>query len=467
MFSRPVSHGGTPRMQAEADGQQVTKGLSMKNVIKFTLAAAVSLVALEASAGGFGVREQSTTSQGASFAGAATSAAGLSGMYWNPALVTSLPGMNVEKHFAGIFGYSKLSPTTGSGVLTATRGDSGNLGIPAIVGANYFNYQLTDRVFLGMSINAPYGLKTKSEYNWAGQVYGRSSKALNMVATPTVGYIVNDWLAIGAGIQIGYFDVTLKGANPSSPLPSAAATAFSPNAPSNILQGDSWGVGYTLGATIKPVAGTEIGIGFRSSIHYGLEGSLTLPYASLPIKANVNTPETFTIGLRQQLGQNFTALAGFEWSNWSRIKRAAIRNASTDAYVSRLSFDYEDGWMASLGGEYRVNPNLLVRTGFGYEKSPVTDATRSIRIPDNDRIWASIGASYKWNDKLSFDAAYTHVFVKDPNVRINSLHHEYKGTAAADLVANGKSHVDIISFSMRYSFNPPPPPVSKSVITKG
>ena len=441
----------------------------MKNVIKFTLAAAVSLVALEASAGGFGVREQSTTAQGASFAGAATSSAGLSGMYWNPAVITSIPGINFESHYAGILGYSKLTPTTGTGALIATRGDSGNLGVPAIVPSTYASYQFNDRLFFGISVNAPFGLKTKSEFNWAGQVYGRSSKAANFNAAPTIAYKVNDWLSVGAGLQIGYFSVNLKGANPTGPFPAQALTVFAPNAPSNILTGDGWGVGYTLGATIKPMAGTEIGIGFRSSVHYDLKGDLTLPYATLPIQAKVNLPEMLTIGLRQEIGQQFTALAGFEWNNWSRMGLQAIRNSGTGALVNSLSFEYKDSWMASLGGEYKFNNNLTVRAGLAYEKSPVSDEVRSVRIPDNDRIWASIGATYKWNEQIALEGAYTHVFVKDPNVNIGPLHSNYiAGTGnAANLVANGKSHVDIISFALKYRFDPPAAPVSKALYTKG
>lgn len=436
----------------------------MKSYMKFGLAAAVSLIALEASAGGFGVREQSAISQGASFAGAATSAAGLSGMYWNPAIVTTVPGMNAESHISGIFGYAKLTPITGVSAPAAVGG-TGNLGVPALVGTSYYNYQVNDRLFIGLSVNAPYGLKTKADYNWSGQLYGRSSKALNMVFTPTVGFKVNEWLAVGAGIQIGYLDVNLKGATPSSPNPRLAGTALLPNSPNSILDGDNWGVGYTLGATITPVAGTEIGIGFRSSIHYDLTGTVKLPYAVLPIKAKVNLPETLTIGLRQQIGQNFTALAGFEWTNWSRVHRPAIRNRDTGAVVSQLAFDYKDGYLASLGGEYRWNEKLLLRAGLAYEWSPIEDATRSVRIPDNDRVWASIGATYKWNERMTFDGSYTHIFVKDPDVSILPGHHDYR--AGVPLVAKGKAHVDIISFSMRYSFAPPPPPVSKSVITKG
>lgn len=427
----------------------------MKSMMKFGLAAAVSLVALEASAGGFGVREQSATSQGASFAGAATGAAGMSGMYWNPAVITQFPGFYTEKHLSTILGYSKLTPTTGSGPLVANRGDSGNLGVPAIVPATYFSYQFNDQLFLGLSVNSPYGLKTKAEYNWAGQIYGRSSKAKNILVTPTLAYKVNDWLSLGAGIQVGYFDVTLKG-----------ATSYTTNASNAMLSGDAFGAGYTLGATLTPAAGTEIGLGFRSSIHYSLEGDLQTLAGKTPIRAKVNLPETITLGLRQQFGKDFTFLAGFEWSNWSRVGLAAIRHAATDTYISKLSFDYKDGWMASIGGEYRVNNNLTMRAGLAYEESPITDKTRSVRIPDNDRIWASLGATYKWSDQTSFDLAYSHIFVKDPKVNIIAGHHEYQN-AFVGLVANGKSHVDIISFSLKHYFNAPPKPVSKAVVTKG
>lgn len=438
----------------------------MKSMVKFALASAVSLIALDASAGGFGVREQSTTSQGASFAGAATSAGGLSGMYWNPAVLGEIPGINTEKHAAGIFAYGKLTPTTGTGPLNIGRGDSGNLGVPALVGASYASYQVNDRLFLGISVNAPYGLRTKSDYSWAGQFYGRSSDAFNMTATPTVAYRLNDWFTLGAGVQISYFDVNLKASTPALPGAGNVLTAFSPVAPNNILTGDSWGIGYTLGAMIKPAAGTEIGIGFRSSVHFDLEGQLQLPYALMPIKAKLNLPETVTVGLKQKLGQNVTLLAGLEWQNWSRLNRPAIRHGITGTAINEITFVYQDGWMFSLGGEYRWNEKLTLRAGLGYEISPVTDAVRSVRIPDNDRTWASLGASYKWNEQISLDAAYTHVFVKDPDVRIVAGHPNNNPAfgGAANLVANGKAHVDIFSFALRYRFDVPK---ASAIVTKG
>lgn len=414
-------------------------------MLRMSLAAAVSLIALEASAGGFAVREQSTTSQGASFAGAATSAGGLSGMFWNPAVITQVPGINFESHAALILGFANINPISGSGPLVINRGGSGNIAQPALVPASYSSYQVTPDLFVGMSVNSPFGLKTDSRTNWAGQVYGRYSSAFNVMATPTVGYKINDWLSIGAGVQISYLSANLR-----------QAISYTPSAPSATLKGDSWGVGYTLGATITPMAGTEIGIGFRSSVRHDLKGTLATPASITAIKAQVDLPDMLTVGLRQKIGDKFAFLAGYEWSNWSRVGTPLIRSAVTGAAVSKLPFNYKDGWMVSVGGEYRYNESLLLRAGLAYEKSPVTDAVRSVRIPDNDRIWASIGASYQVNQKLSIDAAYTHVFVKDPNVYITSASNPHYVNAFVGLKGAGKAHVDILSVSLRYRWDNPP-----------
>lgn len=439
----------------------------MKSNLRLVLAAAVSAIALDATAGGFAVREQSTTAQGFSFAGAATSAAGLSSMYWNPAAVASMPGINTESHYSLILGHAKMTPTTGSGVLTAGRPGTGDIGIPAFVPSTYMNYQLNDQIYVGFSLNSPFGLKTKSDVYNAAQFYGRSSKATNIVGTPTIGYKVNDWLTVAAGVQIGYLDVSLKQATPSVAGAAGVPTAFLPTAPTSELQGDGWGAGYTLGATIKPLAGTEIGIGFRSSIHYGLKGNFTAPGTSIPLKTSVNTPEIFTVGLKQRITDDFSLVAGYEWTNWSRIRSPSIVNRNTGVPFTELAFHYKDAWMVSLGGEYKWNEYLTLRTGIAYEKSPISDAVRNVRIPDNDRIWASLGATYNYSSRLSFDVAYTHIWVKNPDVRIaagNPAYNPLIGPASA-FVANGKAHVDIISVGLKYRWDEPP--VRRAAITKG
>ena len=148
-----------------------------------------------------------------------------------------------------------------------------------------------------------------------------------------------------------------------------------------------------------------------------------------------------SIGVRQRINDAFTVMAGMEWANWSRIQTVPF--AGSPARTS-LALDFEDGWFFSLGGEYKYDPNWTFRAGLGYEISPTTDEHRSMRLPDADRIWASIGASYNWNERLSIDAGYSHLFVTDAPVDETTAGIRYAGTA--------EGSADIISLGVRYKF---------------
>ena len=128
---------------------------------------------------------------------------------------------------------------------------------------SYVSYQINDRLWVGLATGAPFGLATKPDYIWAGQLYARTTSVFSLEAQPTIAYKVNDWLSVGAGVRAQYFKVRYFSAIGPSPL------FPSPFAPSAGLEGDSWGIGYSLGATLTPAAGTSIGIGFRSAVAAG------------------------------------------------------------------------------------------------------------------------------------------------------------------------------------------------------
>jgi len=115
--------------------------------------------------------------------------------------------------------------------------------------------------------------------------------------------------------------------------------------------------------------------------------------------------------------------------------------------VSLEHLNYEDGWFFSLGGEYQWSSQLLLRTGLAYEISPIRNAQdRGLRIPDNDRIWASVGATYDLSDTMSLDFAYTHIFVDEG--KIDRAAAAFPDAPFA-LEADVEQSVDIISASFK------------------
>ena len=93
-----------------------------------------------------------------------------------------------------------------------------------------------------------------------------------------------------------------------------------------------------------------------------------------------------------------------------------------------------------------------MRAGLGYEKSPIGATDRSVRLPDSNRIWTTLGASYQYNNKLSFDLSYAHVFAKKGTIDIQPGHPAYLGM---NFAADTKAHLDVISAGLTYRWDEP------------
>lgn len=408
-----------------------------------------------AEAGGFAIREQSVSSQGASFAG---SAAGgdLSSMFWNPAAVTVKDGVNTESHASLILPESELTATGGT-LFGGGSNTSGEIGNDALVGASYANMQLSNfdkNLYVGFSMTAPFGLVTEPEdKTWAGSPIGKTSKIFNVNINPVIGYKIAPGISVAAGAQFNYMEATLKFGQVGQP---------------NIFyKGDDISWGWNIGILVEPLKGTTIGAGYKSKIENKLEGIIGDGFQPIraPFNVDLNTPETFTVSLRQNVTDKLRLLATYEWTGWSSFDQldlipqnaiptflnlalgggqVVVPSTPGQALVT-LPANWEDSWFVSGGAEYDYSDKLTVRAGIGYEESPIqTPQQRLTVVPDNIRVWLSGGATYKWSESMTFDAAYTHIFVEDGEFDRSSLI-----SSTLNLQGTVDSSVDIISVSMK------------------
>jgi long-chain fatty acid transport protein len=158
-----------------------------------------------------------------------------------------------------------------------------------------------------------------------------------------------------------------------------------------------------------------------------------------------------------------------EWSNWSRIGSSTINQlngapatllAGLGGGAVTLPFQYDDGWFFSAGAEYRWNERLTLRSGIGYEISPITDQVRTPRLPDNDRFWASVGMSWNLSRAIRFDLAYTHLWVKDTNVNITAASGN-PSFSTIPYVGTVDAHSDMLSGSLVVRFDDIEPTMKK------
>ncbi len=394
--------------------------------VKKSIVSAICLVLLSESglAGGFAIREQSAEGLGSAFAGIAAGTDGLSAMFWNPATISQHndQGYVSESNASLILPYSRAK----DGVGVGGSPDSGNIGVTALVPASYSVYGLTDEITLGMAISAPFGLSTDSDI-WAGSPHGNVSDVFTLNVNPNVAYKPVDWITIAAGVQGEYLGVKLTSSAPAG-------------APLFYGKVNDIAFGFTAGILLEPNDALDIGIGFRSSMSHKADGDGTIGGFSGNISADLKTPEMITLGMKYDVNEQWKLMGGVEWANWSRFKELTIDFDAPGPTLTTVE-NWKDSWYFSAGAEYAMSDALTLRSGLAYEISPVTDADRTPRLPDNDRVWVSVGAGYKINNWLTANLAYSHVFMKDGGVNLAG------GGGLPPLDANFKQHLDIVSAS--------------------
>ncbi|WP_208979463.1 OmpP1/FadL family transporter [Pseudovibrio axinellae] len=410
------------------------------------------LIASDAFAGAFAIREQSAWFQGLSFAGNATVSKSLSSMYWNPATMTAHEGMQSETSQTLVLPSGTIDLDSATIDVTDTFKipvtgvpySSGDIGVDAWVPAGYGTWKVNDRLSLGISSSAPYGFETKPQIEWAGQVYARSSRVLSVNITPMAAYELTEKFSVGVGVQFQYLQVRLKSGLGVPPLV--------PNAPTAELRGEDYNLGFgaTLGALFRPWKGTQLGIGYRSPVEQDLKGDLVVSGVDVtPIRANVTLPETVTVSFQQELNERWRGMGTFEWTHWSRFGTFPVYDLEGNV-VSQLPFQYNDGYFISLGTEYDFTKNITGRFGLAYEWSPIDEANRSPRLPDANRFWISAGLSYFYEDWLEFDLGYSHLFPESDRIDINPEQAYYEGVSIAGKVND--ANIDIISLGARIKF---------------
>jgi long-chain fatty acid transport protein len=443
-----------------------------KQFMMWAVAAALAAVANTAGASAFQLLEQSASGLGNAYAGQGASAQDASTVFFNPAGMTKLPGRNAVGALNAIKPSAKFTNTasTVAPLQTSLGGNGGDAGDWALVPNAYLSWQLTPQLFVGVGVNAPFGLKTEYDPAWVGRFHAIESELKTVNVNPSVAWKVSEMLSIGGGINYQRADATLSNAVNYSAAAFGAGgagllAAIGGPGQEGIAQvkGDDSAWGYNLGIMVDLGPNTRIGAAYRSSVKYTIEGDVTFSNRPAllaggipngPVRADIKLPATASVNLFQKFGPRWELLADVSWTDWSTLKSLDIFRTN-GVLLSTTPLNWKDTWRVGVGANYLVNDLWTLRFGTAYDQSPVPDADRTPRIPDQDRVWLAIGAQYRLSKQLAFDFGYAHLFVKDASVNLCPPPQAATPACAGknNLVGNYNSNkVDILSAQVRYAF---------------
>lgn len=370
-------------------------------------------------AAGFQLTEQSSLGAGRAYAGAGIVGDDLSAVHYNPAGMTLLEGTRFQA--GGV--WIGLNADYSSDV----SGESENGRLKGqMIPAGYVTHQVNDQVWLGFAMTVPFGMGTEYSKDWEGANRGTNAKIYTFDMNPSIAWKVSDFLSIGGGISVQYAKAEL-GMGLHHDLLGKIGHGK--------VEADSWDWGFNLGVMISPTDKLRFGLAYRSSIEHEAEGDTKLSNITnkmnlnqllggqnLAMTTTIETPDTVMLTGTWEATDQLRLSGLIRWANWSKFKELNIENdlpfvvesqlESMASQFKKLSIenDWQDTWLFSVGADYKINSAFTVRGGIAYETSPIDDqSTRMAVIPDTDRVWLSLGASWYATKDLQFDVGATYL----------------------------------------------------------
>lgn len=424
----------------------------MKKVLILSTAFSALLLASNANAAGFHLREQSAAAQGNAYAGASAGAEDNSYAYYNVAGLTRQKGTQLT------MGGTYIAPKATAKHVRDAQGnrdaDVQNV-VHAAVSPNItVSHQINDKWFIGLAGNSPFGMITKYDHEWIGKDHGVTSDVKTATFTPMTAYKVTDELSLGAGVQIQYLWAHLTGGASSKGVGRVAE------------DGNDLALGYQLGGMYELNDRTRFGVGYRSEIKHKIKGKMKSSNSELPapygpgidallnqnIKVELDTPAMLSLGAYHDINERWSIMAEYQRVFWSSFQDLTFvsrsgNNAPGKDYIASVSEKWRDTNFYALGTSVMLDEQWKLRLGVAYDQSAVKLQHRTPRIPDSDRFWMSAGLGYQYNENLSFNLAYTYIAAR--KARLDT---SLTGNDGRHVMADYHNSIQAFAFGLSYTF---------------
>lgn len=455
--------------------------IKTKAFIAIGITALLTSMSSESFASAFQLFEQNAVNMGDFGAGGAAIAEDASTAYYNPAgmlrichqqLVVSGDVINTDFEFSGINVWSTPSPLVPPGFRFVQAGNNVQGGNANFVPALHYVAPICDWVVFGVSVVSPFGLQTGYAQTSPIRYSATDTKLITIDISPSLGFKVTNKFSLGAGFDATHLDVTLNSIAGLPIIPSQP-TRFDTQSKND---GTAWGYGWHAGALYQFTPATRIGLAYHSQLNFNVHGRSRFvgPLAGLAIsgtptsgtllsglQADVTLPPWTELSAYHDINCHWAVDASIIYTQWSIFNknlilkgvRAVTIDPNTGMFLPVIlnpviPQNFHNTWRFAVGGNYHPIKPLLFRAGVGYDPTPTNNTDRIARLPDGDRYAVALGAHYQISCPIGLDVGWTHLFIRNTNIRAPAI----TGLQVSTAVGSYKSHADLFGAQLTWNF---------------
>lgn len=353
-----------------------------------------------------------------------------SAIYYNPAGLTQLPGLQLQTDSYVIAARNDYRASGGDRVKADRE--------IAVAPQLYASFTPENSpLSYGLGVYTPFGQATDWPDDSGFRTIATRNEITFITIAPTLAWKISDHLSIGAGLQINEVESNLRSGVTDTP-------------PDELhFKGDDTSFGYNVGILWQVNERHVFGLNYQSRSTTHLEGTASFSAFGLSQSADgtmdMAYPDIITLGYSWRPTAQWNLELAVDRTNWEVLNTSTIRSSIFDV---PLAFNWKPSYYYMFGVTHYLPAGWRLSAGYCYSGNSVPDESFNPAVPDMSRHLASLGVGRTFG-AISCYLTYQHGFKATRTVT---------GAPSGPLPAlqspDGRyeNTLDAVAMSFRYAF---------------
>jgi len=284
-------------------------------------------------------------------------------------------------------------------------------------GAAFVSYSASPRLKFGFALSGNFGAALDYNDDWVGRYYVQDTTLLGISFLPSVAYRVTDKLSLGASLNAMYGiyknQVAINNVDP----------AFSDG---QLRMDDTeWGWGVNLGMLYEFSAATRVGLTWNSQVELDFDAPAEFSNLAPGLKTllsdrgllksgidvGIKVPQQAMASIFHQLTPRWAVLGSVGWQQWSKFGQVQLGiDDSTDPDSTTEDLDFDDTWHGAVGAQYLLSGPWLLNFGIAYDSGFQDSSEVSPLLPVNSAWRFGLGVHHQTSATFNWGVAVEYLY---------------------------------------------------------